>query len=103
MDSHGCSQWGVFAWSCRFPHHILGYHNRYTASLFEERDGILFNPALLDTVFCIKAAFVMGDWYSRTGAKRKIARLGVDEHWVFTSRIRIGSPYEGFVKPCQAR
>ena len=35
-------------------------------SLIKERDGIPLNLALLDTVFCIEAAFIMGDWDSGT-------------------------------------
>ena len=83
--------------------HILRYHDRCTASLIKERGGILLSQALLDAVFCIEATFVMGDWNSRTGTKRKVARLGVDEHWLFAFWIRVGPPHGGFVELCQAR
>ena len=82
---------------------MLRYHDQCTAPSIKERDGILLNPALLDTIFCIEAAFVMGDWDSRTGIKRKITRLGVDEYLLFISWIMIGPPYECFFKFCQAR
>ena len=45
----------------------------------------------------------MGDWKPRTGTKKKVERLGVDEYWLFAFQIRIGPPYEGFVKLYQAR
>ena len=67
--SHGCS-WREVSTGSSALSHILKYHDRCTAPLIKERDGIPLNPVLLDAVFCIEATFVVD------GDKRKVERLG---------------------------